>query len=65
VLIPIIVDNLHWVLIIVDVHQRSLLFYDSFGGGVTGVLDTVRRWLRDEVVHRQGQEVEVGWGIES
>ena len=65
VLIPVNVESTHWVLVVVDVRERSLLLYDSlFGGDRASVVDTVRRWLRDEVVDRLGEEVAVEWGVE-
>jgi len=65
VLIPVNVENTHWVLVVVDVRARSLLLYDSlFGGDRASVVDTIRCWLRDEVVDRLGEEVALEWGVE-
>jgi len=66
VLIPVIVHNIHWVLVVVDVRRRSLLMYDPlFGEDTVSVIGTVRRWLRDEVSDRLGEEVAVEWDVEA
>jgi len=66
VLIPVNLHAVHWVLVVVNVRERSLLFYDSlFGGGAGSVIETVPWWLRDEVVHQLGEEAAVEWDVES
>jgi len=65
VLIPVNVDNLHWVLVVVDIRARQFLYYDSYcGGRAASVLPVVRRWLRDEVAARLGGDVVDGWEID-
>ena len=65
VLIPVNVDNLHWVLVVVDILARQFLYYDSLcGGGAAPILQVVRRWLRDEVAARLGEDAVRGWEIE-
>jgi len=43
---------------VVDILARQFLYYDSYcGGGAASVLQVVRRWLRDEVAARLGDDV--------
>jgi len=65
ILIPVNVENLHWVLVIVDVKERRFLFFDSLGGRAASVLGMVRRWLTDEVVNRLGVDTAESWNINS
>ena len=65
ILIPVNVENLHWVLVIVDVKERRFLFFDSLGGRAASVLGMVRRWLTDEVVNRLGVGTAESWNIDS
>jgi len=64
VLIPVNVDNLHWVLVVVDILARQFLYCDSLCGcGAAPVLQVVRRWLRDEVAARLGEDAVRGWEV--
>jgi len=52
------------VLFFVDLESHSFLYYDSlYGGGAARVLYTARRWLRDEVAARLGEDVAESWKI--
>jgi len=63
ILTPVNVNNLHWVLVMVDVEHRSLLFFDSLVGRATSSLATVRQWLTDEVGSRLGSDAAEAWDI--
>ena len=65
ILIPVNVANLHWVLVLVDVQHRRLIFFDSLGGKAAPILGTVRKWLTDEVGARLGTDAVEAWDIAS
>jgi sentrin-specific protease 1 len=55
VLLPVNLDNFHWVLAAVDLKRREFLYLDSMHGADTShVLPTLRRWLFDEVRDKHG-----------
>jgi len=65
ILIPVNLNNMHWVLVVADIRQRSFLFYDSmYAGGGAPVLGTVRRWLGDEVRARLGDDAFESWELD-
>jgi len=65
ILIPVNVENLHWVLVVVDVKGRRFLFFDSLNGTAAAVLRMVRRWLTDEVANHLGVDTARAWDIDS
>ena len=65
ILIPVNLENVHWVLVVVDVQHRHFRFFDSLGGTAAAVLGTVRQWLSDEVRSRLGSGVAESWDIGS
>lgn len=65
ILIPVNMANLHWVLVLIDVKHRQLIFFDSLRGQAAPTLATVRRWLEDEVGARLGTDAAEAWDIAS
>lgn len=56
VLVPVNLNNYHWVLAAVDLRHMEFLYLDSmYGGDSLGVLKTLKRWLRDEVENNHGE----------
>ncbi len=44
--IPINIGNYHWVLVVVDIEQREINFYDSMGGNGNEYLHAILKWLQ-------------------
>jgi len=55
VVVPINERRSHWVLVVVDVEARRIVYCDSFlGGDSCGAVSIVQRWVHDDVVHQLG-----------
>jgi hypothetical protein len=55
VLVPVNLDNYHWVLAAVDIRDKELIYFDSlYGGDDLGVLEALGRWLFDEIHEKHG-----------
>jgi len=66
ILVPVNLHNTHWVLVHLDVRGRSILFFDPFGGpDGGGVVNTLRRWLKDELLHQLGDDAVQEWDVDS
>lgn len=66
ILVPVNIDNAHWVLVAIDVRDRSLHYYDSLRGeDRASVMPLLQRWLQDEVSTRLGADVAEQWGIQN
>lgn len=69
IMFPINVDNLHWVLAVVDMRNRHLVYLDSLlGGDERGMTLLLRRWVEDEVRDKHGErkakELDIGnWTV--
>jgi Ulp1 family protease len=48
VYMPVNINDTHWTLLVVDMEQKSITFYDSMNGAGSGYLDAAIRWLADE-----------------
>jgi sentrin-specific protease 1 len=56
ILLPVNLNNFHWVLAAVDLRHRAFLYLDSmYGADTFDVLPTLRRWLFDEVANKHGE----------
>lgn len=65
IIIPVHLDNSHWLLVVVDVAQRTLRFYDSLSlVDAQDVVGVVRRWLHDEVLARLGSAAGSEWAVD-
>lgn len=70
VLIPVHVDDTHWVLVAVDLRTKELIYFDSLGkkGCKTRlageVLENLAKWLVDEVEDKHGEEAAKQLGVE-
>lgn len=66
ILVPVNVGA-HWVLAVVDMANKAFVYLDSMYGkdGVRGIVKTLRRWLRDDVTDKYGEDVMRRLGIES
>jgi len=54
-LVPVNLSQYHWVLAAVDVAARRFRYLDSMhGGDRDGIVDSLRRWLGDEVRAKHG-----------
>ena len=61
---PVHTGNTHWVLVVIDVANRVFRLYDSLSTVDThGVVDVLRRWLRDEVAARLGGDAVKSWNV--
>lgn len=57
ILVPVNIGNHHWVMGGVDMKDRKFMYLDSMRRGDTsGVVETLRRWLGDEVSDKHGEE---------
>lgn len=58
IIVPILVQNCHWVLAVVNVKDEHFLYYDPYAGADQhGCAELLRRWLQDEINERLGGEV--------
>jgi len=65
IIVPVHVSNTHWLLVVIDVAERVFLFYDSLALSDThGIVNILRRWLRDEVSARLGSDLASRWNVE-
>jgi len=66
IIVPVNIGQLHWVLVVADVGKRMFYFYDSMTpADRNGVVDTLRRWLSDEVRCRLGADMVGRWDMET
>lgn len=63
ILAPIHVKRAHWVLAGINVRERHVLYYDSFGEDYETIVPMLRRWLHDEAVERLGASAADLWGV--
>lgn len=57
VLVPVNIENVHWVLAAIDARQRMFLYMDSMHNpDSTEVLNTLRTWYSDELAVTKGAE---------
>eukprot|EP00605_Chrysophyceae_sp_TOSAG23-4_P000671 GSChrysophyteH1.ASY1.ANO1.753.1 assembled CDS len=57
VFIPINIQNSHWTLLVVFIEERTIQFFDSMNGAGTHYLETIRRWLVDELQAKKGVQM--------
>lgn len=58
IMFPINIINLHWVLAAIDLRGKKFLYFDSTcGSDSLDALETLRRWLKDEVLDKCGKDV--------
>ena len=55
-ILPVNIDNIHWVLAAVDVQHKRFVYLDSMRGSSRGVLQRVRQWFVDEVTDKYGDD---------
>jgi len=66
IIVPVNIGMRHWVLVAIDVRSRLFCFYDSITrADCAGVVDTIRRWLGDEVRSRLVGNAVAEWDIDS
>jgi len=62
VLVPINQTGNHWVLMVINMRERRLELFDSYGGSGAGYFELVRRFLVDDHRDQLGQEIDLsGW----
>lgn len=62
VILPLNVNNTHWILAVVNLKARQLEYFDSLGGRHPDVPDRLRRWLKEESLDKRGVELSLdGW----
>jgi len=65
IVVPVHTSNTHWLLVVIDVAERVFRLFDSLSTtDAHGVVDLLRRWLRDEVAARLGSDVAASWMVE-
>lgn len=65
IIVPINVDSNHWIAVIINIRDRSFVFYDPLmGSGQERFISHLRRWVTDEVGQHLGQEAALDWGVE-
>jgi sentrin-specific protease 1 len=58
VLVPVNLSNYHWVLAAADIRGRELIYFDSmYGEDDSNVLETLARWLVDEMQDKHGAKM--------
>lgn len=58
VIVPINVGRNHWILVIIDIEEKTLFFIDSlYRRDRTVIIPTLMRWLYDEVCDKHGPEI--------
>ena len=55
-ILPVNIDNIHWVLAAVDVQHKRFVYLDSMRGSSRDVLQRVRQWFVDEVTDKYGDD---------
>ena len=59
-------QGIHWVLAVVDLTAKKIVFYDSLLGGDKGLVEHLKRWVRDEYQNKREVAVETsGWTAET
>lgn len=57
IMVPININNIHWVLAAIDMRGKHFLYFDSTNGpDCLDSLNVLRRWLKDEVEDKCGEE---------
>lgn len=57
IMVPININNIHWVLAAIDMRGKRFLYFDStYGPDCLHSLKILRRWLKDEVEDKCGKE---------
>jgi Ulp1 protease family, C-terminal catalytic domain len=66
ILIPVNLGNYHWVLTGIDMRNKCFLYLDSMQGrDSSGVVDSLKRWLCDEVADKRGSAQAAKLDVES
>lgn len=66
IMVPINIDNIHWVLAAIDLRGRRFFYFDStYGPDCLDSLRTLRRWLKDEVEDKCGKKKADEMDVES
>jgi len=66
IIVPVNIGMRHWVLVAIDVGNQLFCFYDSITtADRSGVVDTLRRWLNDELRSRLGDAAVARWVVDS
>ena len=55
-------QGIHWVLAVVDLTAKKIVFYDSLLGGDKGLVEHLKRWVRDEYQNKREVAVELRVG---
>ena len=59
-------QGIHWVLAVVDLAAKKIVFYDSLLGGDKGLTEHLKRWVRDEYQNKREVAVDTsGWTAET
>lgn len=62
IILPINVDNKHWILAVVNLKRSRFECFDSLGGRHPNVPSRLRRWLKEESLDKRGVELSLdGW----
>lgn len=66
IIIPVHLNNAHWLLVVVDVAKRAFVFYDSLSlTDAEDAVGVVRRWLSDEALARLGSAASTRWAVDT
>jgi len=55
VIFPVNIRNVHWTMVLIDMEERKVYFYDSMSGNGKEVADFVIRYLKDEWADKKGR----------
>eukprot|EP00924_Labyrinthula_sp_SR-Ha-C_P003326 augustus_masked-scaffold_15-processed-gene-6.49-mRNA-1 protein AED:0.24 eAED:0.25 QI:0/-1/0/1/-1/1/1/0/463 len=59
VFIPVNVHNTHWTLVVVDIENKNISYYDSMGSQGEFAVDLIARYLQDESMDKLNKQLEL------
>ena len=63
-IVPINVNNTHWVLVVAFMQQKKIMYYDSFNQNGNSYMKTIQRYIGDEIrVNCKGVEDMKKWQL--
>jgi len=65
ILFPLNVNRVHWTLVVADVRQRTLTYYDSMGDSGESYLQLIQRYLTDDYKDKNGESLPWVWALVS